>query len=215
MKIVLTGFEPFGGDSINPSWEAVSRLPGTVEGAAIVPVRLPVEYHRGRELLSDLLDREKPDAVICVGQAGGRAMLTPEKVAINWMDAGIPDGSGYLASGEPVLAGGETAYFSTLPIKAFVSAMQTKGIPAALSFTAGTYVCNSTMYHLLDLVRLKGLNIPAGFVHVPFICEQTVGRGPSTPSLPLEMIEAGLLEMVRCLVSGNADESQKPAGYTH
>ncbi|MBR1686646.1 MAG: pyroglutamyl-peptidase I [Clostridia bacterium] len=215
MKILLTGFEPFGGDSMNPSWEAVSRLPDTLYGADILKVRLPVEYHTVRDILECIMEKETPDAVICVGQAGGRATITPEMVAINWMDASIPDAKNVLATGEPVSLYGETAFFSTLPVKAIVSALQSAGVPASLSFTAGTYVCNSTMYHLLDLTTELGLGIPAGFVHVPFICEQTVGRGPNTPSLPLDTLVKGLTEMVRVIVAGEPTGGKQPSGYTH
>lgn len=214
MKILFTGFDPFGGDKINPSWEAVKRLPDTVGGAQIVRLNLPVAYHRVRELLREAILRESPDAVICVGQAGGRAMITPEQVAINMMDASIADNDGVYRSGEPISEEGPTAYFTRLPVKRMVREMQAAGVPAALSFTAGTFVCNSTMYHLLDLIAAEFPQVRGGFVHIPFLCEQTVDRSPSTPSLPLELMVRGLTVIAETVASPEED-TDTPAGYTH
>ncbi|MBQ9325210.1 MAG: pyroglutamyl-peptidase I [Clostridia bacterium] len=215
MKILVTGFTPFGNDTVNPSWEAVSRLPDEIDGATVQKVLLPVEYRRVRTLLEERLRNDMPDAVMCVGQAGGRAMITPEKVAINCMDASLPDQAGLLASDLPVREDGPTAYFSTLPIKGMVSAMQQSGIPGALSYSAGTYVCNSTMYHLLDLIAQLQLPVRGGFVHVPFLCEQTVGRAPSTASLPLPCIIEGLKACITAIVQTDTGSNTDVHGYTH
>ena len=137
MKILITGFAPFGADERNASWDAVSMLPDAVNGAALIKRQLPVEYDTVGEVLASLLAREKPDAVICVGQAGGRSAVTPEKVAINWKQAAIADNAGVLYAGEKIRSNGTDAYFSSLPIEEILTAMRGRGVPAAVSFTAG------------------------------------------------------------------------------
>lgn len=199
MKILFTGFEPFGGDAVNPSWEAVRLIPETVSGAEIIRLRLPVSYDRAGALLGEAIRQERPDAVVCVGQAGGRAKLTPEKVAINWKDAAIADNDGLLCAGEPIDPAGETAYFSTLPVKAIVAAMEREGVPAALSYSAGAYVCNCTMYRLLALLSREFPDTRGGFIHIPFECGQTIGRPAGTPSLPLLLMARGLTAAAKAI----------------
>lgn len=191
-KILFTGFEPFGGDTVNPSWEAVSMLPDAINGNVIVKYRLPVEYETAAGLLAEAIKKEGPDAVICVGQAGGRAAVTPEMVAINWKDASIPDNAGVCCGGEPICEDGPAAYFATLPVKRMVSYMQEAGVPAAVSYTAGAYVCNNLMYHLLDYLEKEYPGVKGGFIHIPFACSQVSGRTQTTPSLPLELMAKGL-----------------------
>lgn len=195
MKILVTGFAPFGADERNASWDAVSMLPDMVGGAALIKCQLPVEYDTVGEVLASLLAREKPDAVICVGQAGGRSAVTPEKVAINWKQAAIADNAGVLYAGEKIRSDGTDAYFSSLPIEEILTAMRGRGVPAAVSFTAGAYVCNCTMYHLMAL--LAGTDIPGGFIHVPYASYQVLEK--PQPSLPLESISAALLAAAEVL----------------
>ena len=152
MKILITGFDPFGGENVNPAHEAVKLLPDTIAGAEIIKLEVPTRFHRAGAVLEDAMQRHKPDAVICVGQAGGRAAITPEKVAINLMDGRIPDNAGYQPVDVPIREDGETAYFTSLPVKAMVQKMRAAGIPAALSYTAGSFVCNCLMYTLLYLI---------------------------------------------------------------
>ena len=181
MKILVTGFEPFGPDAVNAAWEAVSRLPEVIGGAEILKRQLPVEYEAGPARLKALIGELAPDAVLSVGQAAGRAALTPELVGINWKDASLPDNAGVLCQGEP--------HFSTLPVKEMVSAIRAAGVPAQLSLSAGGYLCNCLLYHLAGLAKERG--IPGGFLHVPCCCEQVLDK-PSCPSLPLPAITAGL-----------------------
>lgn len=190
-KILFTGFEPFGGADTNPSWDAVSLLPDQIQNAEIVKYRLPVEYDRAAVLLREAIGKEQPDAVICVGQAGGRAVLTPEMVAINLNDSASPDNAGRACDGTPVCPDGPTAYFATVPVKAIVRAVAEAGIPAAVSYTAGTYVCNNVMYHLLHMQAMEFPQMKGGFIHVPYECRQVLDKS-NAPSLPLAMITEGL-----------------------
>ena len=162
MKILITGFDPFGGETVNPAYEAVKLLPDTIAGAEIIKLEVPTRFHRAGAVLEDAMQRHKPDAVICVGQAGGRAAITPEKVAINLMDGRIPDNAGYQPVDVPIREDGETAYFTSLPVKAMVQRMRDAGIPAAVSYTAGTYVCNYLLYPLLYLIDKKYPNVRGG-----------------------------------------------------
>ena len=189
MKILVTGFEPFGPDAVNAAWEAVSRLPEVIGGAEILKRQLPVEYEAGPARLKALIGELAPDAVLSVGQAAGRAALTPELVGINWKDASLPDNAGVLCQGEPIDPDGADAHFSTLPVKEMVSAIRGAGVPAQLSLSAGGYICNATLYRLAGLAKERG--IPGGFLHVPCCCEQTLEK-PGCPSLPLPAITAGL-----------------------
>ena len=172
MKILLTGFDPFDREKVNPAFEAVKLLPDTIAGAQIVKLEVPTQFVRAGEVLEAAMAEHKPDVVICVGQAGGRAAITPEKVAINLMDGRIPDNAGYQPVDVPIRADGPAAYFATLPVKAMVQRMQDAGIPAAVSYTAGTYVCNSLMYMLLSLIDRKFPSVRGGFIHVPYAMEQ-------------------------------------------
>ena len=138
MKILITGFDPFGGESVNPAFEAVKLLPDTIAGAQIIKQEVPTEFGRAGEVLEAAMNASKPDVVICIGQAGGRSAITPEKVGINIMDGRIPDNAGYQPVDVTIREDGETAYFTSLPVKAMVQKMKDAGIPAALSYTAGS-----------------------------------------------------------------------------
>lgn len=216
-KILFTGFEPFGKDTTNPSWESVKLLPDQVEDCIIVKRCMPVEYDRVAELLRQAVKEEKPDAVICVGQAGGRAVLTPEMVAINLNDASIPDNAGILHGGEPICADGPAAYFATIPVKAIALGMQDAGVPSAVSYSAGTYVCNNIMYHLLRLLEMEHPAVKGGFIHVPYECGQVLGK-TNMPSLPIAMVAEGLKAAAcvtaKSLESGSGDISVA-SGNTH
>jgi pyroglutamyl-peptidase len=191
MKTVLvTGFEPFGGETANPSAEIARALDGRVIARRRVIGRtLPCVFGASRRELLRLIREHDPEVVMAVGQAGGRAEITPERVAINVDDARIPDNDGTQLIDVPILRGGPTAYWSSLPIKAMVAALRAEGIPAAVSQTAGTFVCNHVFYGLMHALRRRP-RTRGGFVHVPYTREQAA-RHPGAPGLPLEqMVEA-------------------------
>lgn len=165
MSILLTGFEPFGGADVNPSWEAVQRVPDAVCGREVRRMRLPVAYQQAAELLLAEIRRLRPELVICTGVAGGRSGVTPELVALNYRWAAIPDNAGQSFSGAPVIPGGETALMTRLPVHAMVDAIRAEEIPARLSLSAGAYVCNDVYYHLLH--NEAELGYRGLFVHVP------------------------------------------------
>lgn len=191
MKVLITGFDPFGGEKINPAWEAVRVLPDNIDGIEVVKLQIPTVFKKSAKKLFENIDSVKPDVVICVGQAGGRYEFSVERVAINVDDGRIPDNDGYQPVDSPVFEDGENAYFSTLPIKAIVEEVKKAGIPAAVSNTAGTYVCNHIMYSLLYYLNKNNLNIKGGFIHVPFIPEQVVEK-KNTPYMELTRITKAL-----------------------
>lgn len=172
MKILLTGFEPFGGDERNPSWEAVEGVANVPAGVTVVKKRLPVVFYRAADELMEAIRAERPDAVISVGLAGGRQAVTVERIAVNLADGRIPDNAGQQPCDETLYDAGENAYFATLPIRKIVSAMQAAGIPAAISNSAGLYVCNNVMYAALFLAAAQGRGMRAGFIHLPYLPEQ-------------------------------------------
>ena len=191
MTILFTGFDPFGGENTNASFEAVKRLPDEIGGAKIVKAELPTEYARGPQVLKELIETHKPDAVVCVGQAAGRGGITPEKVAINFADARIADNAGFQPQDELLAETGETAYFSTLPVRKIVNALEEAGITASLSLSAGAFVCNCVMYHALAMAKTAKKPFIAGFIHVPLLPSQVKAEKP-LPSMELDTIVKGL-----------------------
>lgn len=185
MKILVTGFDPFGGETVNPAYEAVKLLPDTIAGAQIIKLQVPTRFALSGTVLEAAVNEHRPDAVICVGQAGGRSAITPERVAINLADASIPDNAGDQPVDEPIRKDGAPAYFTSLPVKAMVQKMRAAGIPAALSYTAGSFVCNSLMYTLLYLIDRQYPAMRGGFIHVPYAMEQAVSKPLGTPSMEL------------------------------
>ena len=183
--VLLTGFEPFGNSSLNPSGEIVKAI----KADNIVSAILPVVFGESTQLLKGLIDQHKPDVVLCLGQAKGRHAMTPERIAINIEDARMADNSGVLVSERAVIEGGPDAYFSTLPVKAMVEAMKAAGVPAALSFSAGTFVCNHIFYSLQH--HLKGSAVKSGFMHVPLMDQQRV-EFAGLPTMPLAQMVAGV-----------------------
>ena len=181
MKIIVTGFDPFGGEKINPSIECVKALP-EVEGVELIRLELPTVFKESAIRLNEVINDVKPDAVLSVGQAGGRAGITMERIAINVDDARIPDNISQQPIDETIQTEGEAAYFTTLPIKRIVKAIREAGISAEVSNSAGTFVCNHIMYQALFAATKADKPFKAGFMHIPFIPEQTTDK----PSLPLE-----------------------------
>ncbi|WP_338546054.1 pyroglutamyl-peptidase I [Pseudomonas benzopyrenica] len=203
MTLLLTGFAPFGGEELNPSWEAVRRLDGERLGdLPVVAAQLPTAFGAALRVLGELLDRHRPTLVVAVGQAGGRAELSLERIAINVDDARIPDNAGRQPIDEPVVPGGPAAYFSTLPIKAMVHALRAAGFPAAVSQTAGTFVCNHVFYGLQH--RLQGTGVRGGFIHIPYLPVQAANQ-PGAPSMALETLVAGLRLALTCAATTQAD----------
>ena len=197
MKILLTAFEPFGGETVNAAQEAV-RLVRAPAGVELVKLTVPTVFSLAGERADEAARREKPDAVLCVGQAAGRGAVTPERVAVNLRDASIPDNAGNCPRDEAIEPEGPAAYFSTLPVRAMAEAIRAKGIPAEISNTAGTFVCNDLMYSLLHaLAREENAGRRGGFIHVPCLPEQAARRAEGTPSLAVgEIVRAleGALE---------------------
>ncbi|MCL6517111.1 pyroglutamyl-peptidase I [Alicyclobacillus sp.] len=191
-RVLFTGFDPFGGETLNPAWESVRRLDGrTLPGGwTVAAVQVPTVFDRSITILREAIARLEPRVVICVGQAGGRAQITPERVAINVNDARIPDNEGQQPIDTPVVAGGPAAYFTRLPIKRIVAALREAGVPAAVSNSAGTYVCNHLFYGLMHLINTEFPGVRGGFIHIPYLPEQVAGK--PEPSMGLDLIVRGL-----------------------
>lgn len=196
MKILITGFRPFNGQPVNPSWQAVRGM-AEQPGVTLIRRELPVEYFTSRELLNGLIDEFEPDCVLCTGQAGGRAKVSIERVAINLCEASIPDEAGVLLKDAPIVPGGESAYFATYPHEQMLEALNAAEIPAAYSFSAGAYICNHVMYTALEAARMRHPRMIAGFIHLPFLPEQTQDQ----PSLPLDVQIRALETIVRSIRS--------------
>lgn len=194
--VLITGIEPFDGESLNPSWEAARRMDGLeIGGARVVARQLPCVIGKVVDVLRQAIDEVRPDLVICLGQAGGRSDVTVERVAINVVDARIPDNEGHQPIDEPVVQGGPAAYFSSLPIKAIVRDLRAGGVPASVSLTAGTYNCNTIFYGLAHFIATERPALRGGFVHVPYLPEMAT-RHPGAPSLALEVLLHGVKIMV-------------------
>lgn len=186
-KLLITGFDPFGGETVNPSWEAVRLLPERIGEYDLIKLQIPTEFSRASEAVLMAAEALQPDAILCVGQAGGRAGITPEVVGINLREARIPDNGGAQPVNEPVVKNGPAAYFATLPVREMVKALSDHGIPASLSYSAGAFVCNDVLYSVLH--RYSGTRTMAGFVHVPFLPEQAK---EGVASMALETIAEAL-----------------------
>lgn len=186
-KLLITGFDPFGGENINPSWEAVKALPDTIGAYEIIKLQLPTVYGKAAKAAIGFAETIKPDVILSIGQAGGRKGITPEVVAINLREAKIPDNDGNMIQNEPVVPGGPAAYFSTVPVRKMVSLIADAGLPASLSYSAGAFVCNDVLYSLLH--HFDGTDTLVGFVHVPYLPEQAK---ESMPFMALDDIVTAL-----------------------
>ena len=195
-KLLITGFEPFGGENINPSWEAVSRLPSEIGGYSLTSLCIPVVFGEAAEKVIKAADEIHPDVIICVGQAGGRDALTPEYVGINLRHASIPDNVGNKPYDEPVIAGGNTAYFSTLPVRKIAQAINARGVASRVSYSAGAYVCNDVLYTLLS--RYENSKTRVGFIHIPYCTEQK-----KLPNMSLDDIIKALTVAIETLGEDN------------
>ena len=184
-KLFITGFEPFGGESINPSWEAVLRLPDTIGEYTLTKLCIPVVFEKSAEILIKKAEELRPDVILCIGQAGGRDAITPEMVGINLRYASIPDNQGNQPKDEPIISNGESAYFSTIPVRKIAETIQTSGVPSKVSYSAGAYVCNDVLYSLL--AHFKDSQTRVGFIHIPYCTEQN-----KQPAMPLNDVVKGL-----------------------
>ena len=190
-KLLITGFDPFGGETINPSWEAVKRLPDNIGEYTLYKLQIPTVFGLAGKTVLEKAAEIQPDVIISVGQAGGRAAVTPERIGINIRDARITDNAGVSPKDETIAPNGPDGYFSTLPVKAMIAAITDAGLPAAISNTAGTFVCNDVLYTLLH--HYQGTHVRCGFIHVPFLPEQ------GTPSLTLGQTIQALTAAVSAL----------------
>lgn len=204
MKLLITGFDPFGGEKTNPAIEAVKRLPAAIAGATVVPLEIPTVFGTCAEVVRQAIITERPDVVLSVGQAGGRSALTPERIAINLDDGRIPDNAGFQPVDQPIQPNGPAAYFTQLPMKAMAQAIRQAGLPSHVSTTAGTYVCNHIMYQVQHLRATEFPQLQAGFIHIPFLPEQVVQRS-GVPSLSLTDDVRGLTAAIRAIVIARAD----------
>ncbi len=186
--LLITGFDPFGGASINPAWEAVELLPGQIGEYTLHKLQIPTVFGQGARMVLDEAEKVRPDLILCIGQAGGRSAVTPERIAVNIRDAKIPDNEGNQPVGERVNPHGPAAYFATVDVMAMAQKVEEQGMPSMVSNSAGAFVCNDVLYTLLH--RYHGSQTAVGFIHVPWLPEQ------GTPSLPLEQTASALKTMI-------------------
>lgn len=211
MKILVTGFDPFGGEKINPALEAVKGLADTIKGAEIKKLEIPTVFNKSAEVVQKAIEEFQPDYVLNIGQAGGRYEISPERVAINVDDARIADNEGNQPIDAPVKEDGDAAYFTQLPVKAMVTAIKNAGIPGAVSNTAGTFVCNHIMYQVQYMIHTNFPKIKGGFIHVPYIPEQVVNK-PGQPAMSLSDMTKGLTAAIEAVVEFDGKEDLKQVG---
>lgn len=205
MKILLTAFDPFGGETINPALESVALVSDRIANVQIVKLTVPTVFYKSIEVVASAIEAERPDAVLCIGQAGMRSELTPERVAINVDDARIPDNEGNQPIDRTIFSDGAPAYFSTLPIKAMVKYIRGAGIPASVSNTAGTFVCNHLMYGVLYTLGKQYPEVRGGFMHVPFSTEQVAEKGMDIPSMSIENMVTGIEAAIKAIAECEQD----------
>jgi len=204
MKILVTGFDPFGGEPINPAIESVKRLPDNIAGAEIIKLEIPTVRKKSLEKIEKAINEHNPDIILSIGQAGGRFDISIERIGINLDDFRIPDNEGNQIIDEPIFPDGENSYFVKLPVKAMVQNVQKNNIPASISYTAGTFVCNHVLYGVLYLIEKKYKGKKSGFIHIPFLPQQVVDKR-NTPSMELNTIVKGLTAAIEAIVKNNED----------
>lgn len=204
MKILVTGFDPFGGEPINPAIESVKRLPDNIAEAEIIKLEIPTVRKKSLEKIEKAINEHNPDVILSIGQAGGRFDISIERVGINLDDFRIPDNEGNQIIDEPIFPDGENSYFVKLPIKAMVQNVQKNNIPASVSYTAGTFVCNHVLYGVLYLIEKKYKGKKSGFIHIPFLPQQVVDKR-NMPSMELNTIVKGLTAAIEAIVKNNED----------
>lgn len=204
MKILMTGFDPFGGEKINPSFEILKSLPDKIDSHEIIKRELPASYKQSITAIKAIMDTERPDVVLSLGQAGGSFGLRVEKVGLNLRDANVPDNDGHRASHEIIFDDGDIAYYSTLPVKAMVKKLIENNVPASVSYSAGSYVCNNLLYALLYFGEMHYKNMRCGFIHVPYFPEQVMNKRNTVYMAPEEMAR-GLEIAVRAIIENDKD----------
>ena len=204
MKILVTGFDPFGGEPINPAIESVKRLPDNIAGAEIIKLEIPTVRKKSLEKIEKAINEHNPDVILSIGQAGGRFDISIERVGINLDDFRIPDNEGNQIIDEPVFPDGENSYFVKLPVKSMVQNVQKNNIPASVSYTAGTFVCNHVLYGVLYLIEKKYKGKKSGFIHIPFLPQQVIDKR-NMPSMELNTIVKGLTAAIEAIVKNNED----------
>ena len=204
MKILVTGFDPFGGEPINPAIESVKRLPDNIEGAEIIKLEIPTVRKKSLEKIEKAINEHNPDVILSIGQAGGRFDISIERVGINLDDFRIPDNEGNQIIDEPVFPDGENSYFVKLPVKSMVQNVQKNNIPASVSYTAGTFVCNHVLYGVMYLIEKKYKGKKSGFIHIPFLPQQVIDKR-NMPSMELNTIVKGLTAAIEAIVKNNED----------
>ena len=202
--VLVTGFDCFGGETINPSWEICRRLPREIAGLRVETCLVPCEFRRSIEVVAEAIERHRPSIVLSVGQAGGRSRLGVERVALNVDDARIPDNAGAQPVDEAIASNGPPAYFATVPVKAMARAIRAAGIPAEVSNSAGTYVCNHVMYGVLHFLAASGQKARAGFIHVPYAEAQVLDKR-DTPAMSIESMTAGIAAAIEAAARTKTD----------
>lgn len=204
MIILVTGFEPFGGETVNPAIETVKRLPDMIGGAEIIKLEIPVVWKKSLRAIEKAVEEYDPDVILSVGQAGGKADITVERIGINIDDYRIPDNEGNQITDEPVFVDGPAAYFATVPVKAMVRRIQERGIPASISNTAGTFVCNHVMYGTSHIIATEYPGKWSGFIHIPFLPEQTAAK-ENMPSMPLDVMAEAVTAAIEAVAAAHRD----------
>ena len=199
MKFLVTGFEPFGGEARNPSAEVVEALPGAVAGAEIIKLILPTTRFEAPERVERAVEAHRPDVVLSIGQAGGRAAVSVERFAVNLDDYRIPDNAGNQPADEAVVPGGPDGYLTNLPVNAMVEFIQRAGVPAQVSLSAGTFVCNQVLYHVRHFLECSFPGTRNGFIHIPWLPEQVVAK-PGQPSMALDLSVRAVEAAIRAIV---------------
>lgn len=200
MKILVTGFDPFGGEKINPSLETVKRLPGEIAGAEIIKLEIPTVCGKVLEVIEKAVIEYDPDVILSIGQAGGRADISIERIGINIDDFRIPDNEGNQRTDEPIDPQGPDAYFVKAPVKAMAERIRERNIPASVSNTAGTFVCNHVIYGVCRLIDLKYPGKISGFIHIPYLPEQVLEK-KNMPSMSRKMMEEAVTAAIEAIIS--------------
>ena len=190
-RLLITGFDPFGGEKINPAWEAVRLLPEMIGDYMLCKLEIPTVFGLAAQRVMEKAEEVKPQVILCVGQAGGRSAVTPERIGVNIRDARIPDNAGNQPRGNFCVPEGPAAYFATVPVMAMEEAIRSAGLPATVSNSAGAFVCNDVLYTLLH--RYAGTDVKVGFIHVPYLPEQ------GTPNLPLADTVKALIAAIKAI----------------
>ncbi len=213
MKILVTGFDPFGGEKINPAIESVKKLPDTILGAEIIKLEIPTVCHQSLKVIDEAMKKHDPDVILSIGQAGGRYDITVERIGVNIDDCRIPDNAGQQIIDEPVYIDGPDAYFVNIPIKAMVAKIQEHHIPASVSNSAGTFVCNHVTYGVRHLIETKYPGKRSGFIHIPFLPQQVIDKKEKA-SMSLETIVEGLIAAIEAIIENDTD-IKVTGGATH